>query len=328
MREDLPVLVLFDGWNSLFRDRVVPWRIAMAERTRAQLERDVLPRYLESQRWYAGKGETRRSRCGIADQRCGSVGSQTWMIALLETDGAGGAGHLFRAARAGVGGRRRRAHARARRRHDRPGAPAGAASACCATPSATTRSAARWSRRSAPARRSPPRAASCASRRRRRFAEIAGDGHRRRCRVRQAAGAEQQLRRDARRAPVPEGIPPAAAGHQPRAGDRPLSSPRSRASRIACRSPASLEYTAPDGVTLTLAHAAGLRRQPGRRLDLHASATSSAASSSSAPRRSRAAAGRARRVPRAHQDARPAHGRAAPRACAAARAIPRSTRSP
>src|SRR5205085_261793 len=24
-REELPVLVLFDGWNSLFRDRVVPW---------------------------------------------------------------------------------------------------------------------------------------------------------------------------------------------------------------------------------------------------------------------------------------------------------------
>ena len=44
MRDELPVLVLFDGWNSLFRDRVVPWRIAMAERTRSQLERDVLPR--------------------------------------------------------------------------------------------------------------------------------------------------------------------------------------------------------------------------------------------------------------------------------------------
>ncbi len=27
-RDELPVLVLFDGWASLFRDRVVPWRIA------------------------------------------------------------------------------------------------------------------------------------------------------------------------------------------------------------------------------------------------------------------------------------------------------------
>ena len=32
--EDLPVLVLFDGWNSFFRGRVVPWRIGMAEKTR------------------------------------------------------------------------------------------------------------------------------------------------------------------------------------------------------------------------------------------------------------------------------------------------------
>jgi maltose alpha-D-glucosyltransferase / alpha-amylase len=30
--EDLAVLVLFDGWNSPLRDRVVPWRIAMAPR--------------------------------------------------------------------------------------------------------------------------------------------------------------------------------------------------------------------------------------------------------------------------------------------------------
>ena len=34
-REDLPVLVLFDGWASIFRDRVVPWRIGMAEKVRA-----------------------------------------------------------------------------------------------------------------------------------------------------------------------------------------------------------------------------------------------------------------------------------------------------
>ena len=42
-RDELPVLVLFDGWASLFRERVVPWRIALAEKGRAQFERDVLP---------------------------------------------------------------------------------------------------------------------------------------------------------------------------------------------------------------------------------------------------------------------------------------------
>src|SRR5919112_1256154 len=55
--EDLPILILFDGWTSFFRDRVVPWRIAMADKTRTQLEEQVLPRYLRSQRWYAAKGE-------------------------------------------------------------------------------------------------------------------------------------------------------------------------------------------------------------------------------------------------------------------------------
>lgn len=55
--EDLAVLVLFDGWNSFFRNRVVPWRITMAEKTKTQLEREVLPRFLLRQRWYAAKSE-------------------------------------------------------------------------------------------------------------------------------------------------------------------------------------------------------------------------------------------------------------------------------
>ncbi|MBI4692972.1 MAG: maltose alpha-D-glucosyltransferase [Gammaproteobacteria bacterium] len=54
--EDLPVLVLFDGWNTFFRDRVVPWRIGMAERVRSHLEAGALPRFLGRQRWFAGKG--------------------------------------------------------------------------------------------------------------------------------------------------------------------------------------------------------------------------------------------------------------------------------
>ena len=59
-REELPVLVLFDGWQSLFRDRVVPWRIALSEKVRAQLERDLLPAFVVGQRWYGAKGETLR----------------------------------------------------------------------------------------------------------------------------------------------------------------------------------------------------------------------------------------------------------------------------
>jgi len=86
VREDLPVLVLFDGWMSLFRDRVVPWRIGMAERVRAQFERDILPRYLEPQRWYAAKGE-KLKRAALADHVLWQSGPHQWLITLLETEG-------------------------------------------------------------------------------------------------------------------------------------------------------------------------------------------------------------------------------------------------
>jgi len=54
--EEKPILVLFDNWASFFRDKVVPWRIGMAEKLRAQLENEVLARYIAEQRWYVAKG--------------------------------------------------------------------------------------------------------------------------------------------------------------------------------------------------------------------------------------------------------------------------------
>ncbi|MBV9913939.1 MAG: maltose alpha-D-glucosyltransferase [Sinobacteraceae bacterium] len=55
-REDLPVLVLFDGWTSFFPERVANWRTGLATRLREQLETRVAPRFIAAQRWYAGKG--------------------------------------------------------------------------------------------------------------------------------------------------------------------------------------------------------------------------------------------------------------------------------
>jgi maltose alpha-D-glucosyltransferase / alpha-amylase len=81
--EERPVLVLFDGWSSLFRDRVVPWRIGMAEKTRLQFETDTLPRYIESQRWYAAKG-TSIERAKIVDQAIWQEGKLSWVMALLD----------------------------------------------------------------------------------------------------------------------------------------------------------------------------------------------------------------------------------------------------
>ena len=85
--EDLPVLVLFDGWSSFFRDRVVPWRIRMAEKTGTQLETQVLPRYIEKQRWYAAKGEPIK-RARFADHALWQLDNHTWLIALVEVEGA------------------------------------------------------------------------------------------------------------------------------------------------------------------------------------------------------------------------------------------------
>jgi maltose alpha-D-glucosyltransferase/alpha-amylase len=81
--EERPVVVLFDGWNTLFRDRVMPWRIGMAEKTRLQFETDTLPRYIEAQRWYAAKGVP-IERARIADHALWQEDKCSWVLALLE----------------------------------------------------------------------------------------------------------------------------------------------------------------------------------------------------------------------------------------------------
>ena len=92
--EEVPVIILFDGWSSFFRDRVVPWRIAMAEKTRAQLEVEVLPRYLQTQRWYAGKGEAIKG-VRLSDHALWEASGRQWMIALFQTEGAGEPARYF-----------------------------------------------------------------------------------------------------------------------------------------------------------------------------------------------------------------------------------------
>jgi maltose alpha-D-glucosyltransferase/alpha-amylase len=86
--DERPVLVLFDGWTSLFRERVVPWRIGIAEKTRLQFETDTLPRYIETQRWYAAKG-TVVDRARIADNVLWQDGKLSWLVALVDLESAG-----------------------------------------------------------------------------------------------------------------------------------------------------------------------------------------------------------------------------------------------
>jgi maltose alpha-D-glucosyltransferase/alpha-amylase len=85
--EEAPVLVLFDSWTSFFRDRVVPWRIGMAEKLRTQLENEVLPRFIATQRWYAAKGEV-ISKAALQDHVIWDVGGLSWLVTIVKVGDA------------------------------------------------------------------------------------------------------------------------------------------------------------------------------------------------------------------------------------------------
>jgi len=93
-REEIPVLVLFDGWMSLFRDRVVPWRIALAQKLREQFEHETLPRYIEPQRWYATKAERIR-RAQLADHALWEHGGHAWLVGLYDVEAGAEATRYF-----------------------------------------------------------------------------------------------------------------------------------------------------------------------------------------------------------------------------------------
>jgi maltose alpha-D-glucosyltransferase/alpha-amylase len=57
-RESLPVLVLVQGWNSFFPERVTATRGALAKALRARLENEVVPAFLAAQRWAQPPGES------------------------------------------------------------------------------------------------------------------------------------------------------------------------------------------------------------------------------------------------------------------------------
>jgi len=83
--EDLAVLVLFDGWNSLFKDRVVPWRIAMANKTLVQFETEILPRHLARQRWCTSHdGALPAAR--VVDHAVLEQGGRDWLITLIDAE--------------------------------------------------------------------------------------------------------------------------------------------------------------------------------------------------------------------------------------------------
>src|SRR5581483_9009986 len=93
-REDLPVLVLFDGWTSFFPERVANWRSGLATKLREQLETRVAPKYIASQRWYAGKGAPIvRARLGDNGEWDTPLGR--WLAGVFEVESSAGKALYF-----------------------------------------------------------------------------------------------------------------------------------------------------------------------------------------------------------------------------------------
>lgn len=83
--EELPTLVLFEGWQSFFRERVAHGRIAMAETLRALLEEEALPRFVAAQRWFGAKGNVVR-RVVISDYAEWENADYKWLMALFRIE--------------------------------------------------------------------------------------------------------------------------------------------------------------------------------------------------------------------------------------------------
>jgi maltose alpha-D-glucosyltransferase / alpha-amylase len=88
---ELPVLVLFEGWSSLFPERVEPSRRRMAEKLRGQMEQ-VLQDFLTPQRWFAAKGEIvdRLELQEIVEWTDGSEGAGNWLLTWVKLSFAEG----------------------------------------------------------------------------------------------------------------------------------------------------------------------------------------------------------------------------------------------
>ncbi len=92
--DDLPVAVLFDGWNSFFRQRVVPWRISLAEKTRKQLECELLPAFMKRQRWQAAEAGG-VGRVAVVESGLLQRGAQQWLLALAESQAGAAPSRYF-----------------------------------------------------------------------------------------------------------------------------------------------------------------------------------------------------------------------------------------
>ncbi len=80
--------MLFDGWTSFFPEKVAVWRKGLATTLRERLETRVAPKYIASQRWYAGKGSA-ISRARLGDHGELETSHGRWLAGVFEVESDG-----------------------------------------------------------------------------------------------------------------------------------------------------------------------------------------------------------------------------------------------
>ncbi len=77
---EMPILVLFEGWNSFFAERVESNKQFMAKKLKIGMEGEVLRHFIPEQRWYAAKRET-IEKIEFAKIGAWQSGQGNWLLA-------------------------------------------------------------------------------------------------------------------------------------------------------------------------------------------------------------------------------------------------------
>jgi maltose alpha-D-glucosyltransferase/alpha-amylase len=84
-REDLPVLVLFAGWDSFFPENLPTTRAALATKLKTLAETLVLPFFIADQRWYADKGSV-ITHAHLKDHGKWQTRSGEWLMTIFSAE--------------------------------------------------------------------------------------------------------------------------------------------------------------------------------------------------------------------------------------------------
>ncbi|EAR23433.1 Alpha amylase, catalytic region [Nitrococcus mobilis Nb-231] len=91
---ELPVLVMFEGWKSFFPAEVAASHQSIAERMRERFLTEALPAFLPVRRWFAAKGQ-RLERVGLVAHLPWSEGGRDYLLSWIQVDLAGQAAQTY-----------------------------------------------------------------------------------------------------------------------------------------------------------------------------------------------------------------------------------------